>query len=849
MKTVTFYSYKGGVGRTLVLANFAEHLAANGYKVFVLDLDLEAPGIHYKLRLPALEELVILTVSYLIKGGLPHLAPVILQKYLKPVEEKELPRNLGVVNYLKYWYDLDAIPTNLDEYIYEYKKAKHLPLNTISIIWLLLRESKLVKSMAGLLFVRKFLTGPINVMPAGNSKARDYWVKLGRLDWYSIFRKRKGINMFRALKYQIQAHFSPDYLLIDARTGITPVGGVATTLMMPDSLVMLFNCNRENLDGVGRVAKEVAQAPRIDGQKPIEIFPVAVRLPAIHSEYDNSINAKIDNLFKKALQDLTKKINLYPSQVLHTDREVEVNEYLVVGNSRTNESSVLYKDYQNLFARLLGNTPPFKNTLLDVIDIKYDERMRRIINIFTSKEFLGSKPPSLKNLLKKIKIGEATSQPESPDRSRWNLGWNVEELGVKGWENQLPQSLKEGLKEFWVFLPKFLAYYDPDFLEVTLSNLREKAKYIYFLMDERDVTRLKTVAVEIANKMGKGGKEIVAKNLRYIFVTDNLLRAYLRHLNYWIANPGSDLPDSNPLNPPGFEVITEKGKVTGAVRLETVECQEIVNLVKHSLGDGKALEGFSALEQITSSEQKTLPPPPKLELSYKERMDRVLSILKSLKTDPQAPIPSHLLRKIEIGAQTSKPQSDPDSELDRPLWNLDWDGVKGWQSNLPKNLKSLGGLSEFWVLLPSFLPYYDPDFREVTGSNLRKGVKYLYFLMDQRDVTRLKKVAVEIANTLGEEGKEIVAKNLRYIFVTNSLFRSYLRNLNYWIANPRSDIQYSIQVGFSYPDNPQGFEVVTEQDKPIGAIPLKQIECQEIVKLVTYSLGDGKALEGFPVIE
>ncbi len=45
---VTFYSYKGGVGRTLALANVAAALAGWGYRVLCIDWDLEAPGLsHY----------------------------------------------------------------------------------------------------------------------------------------------------------------------------------------------------------------------------------------------------------------------------------------------------------------------------------------------------------------------------------------------------------------------------------------------------------------------------------------------------------------------------------------------------------------------------------------------------------------------------------------------------------------------------------------------------------------------------------------------------------------------------------------------------------------------------------
>lgn len=45
MLKVTFYSYKGGVGRTLAMLNTAALLAERGRRVLVVDFDLEAPGL------------------------------------------------------------------------------------------------------------------------------------------------------------------------------------------------------------------------------------------------------------------------------------------------------------------------------------------------------------------------------------------------------------------------------------------------------------------------------------------------------------------------------------------------------------------------------------------------------------------------------------------------------------------------------------------------------------------------------------------------------------------------------------------------------------------------------------
>src|SRR4026209_1859456 len=42
---VTFYSFKGGVGRSMAMAAAGYLLAQRGLKVLVMDFDLEAPGL------------------------------------------------------------------------------------------------------------------------------------------------------------------------------------------------------------------------------------------------------------------------------------------------------------------------------------------------------------------------------------------------------------------------------------------------------------------------------------------------------------------------------------------------------------------------------------------------------------------------------------------------------------------------------------------------------------------------------------------------------------------------------------------------------------------------------------
>src|SRR5215470_10248573 len=47
---IAFYSYKGGTGRSMLVANIGWILASNGKRVLMVDWDLEAPGLHRYVR-------------------------------------------------------------------------------------------------------------------------------------------------------------------------------------------------------------------------------------------------------------------------------------------------------------------------------------------------------------------------------------------------------------------------------------------------------------------------------------------------------------------------------------------------------------------------------------------------------------------------------------------------------------------------------------------------------------------------------------------------------------------------------------------------------------------------------
>ena len=182
MKTITFYSYKGGVGRTLLLANLAKYLCRFGRKVFALDFDLEAPGLHYKLTTPE--------------------------------SRRELAGKPGVV-----------------DYVYSFVAGQERPPLLVGY----------TLEVGG----RDVARGNIRLMPAGDVPTAEYWRRLARINWHDMIYSEgcRGIPFFLELKAKIETEFAPDYLLIDSRTGITEIGGIATTVL-PDTIVCLRLKNR-----------------------------------------------------------------------------------------------------------------------------------------------------------------------------------------------------------------------------------------------------------------------------------------------------------------------------------------------------------------------------------------------------------------------------------------------------------------------------------------------------------------------------------------------------------------------------------------------------------------------------
>jgi hypothetical protein len=211
---ITFYSFKGGVGRTMALVNVAAELARRGRKVLVVDFDLEAPGLetYQRLQLPK-----------------PH---------------------PGIV-----------------EYVTEYRKKRQVPklLNH-------LYEAQPLGKKSGRLWV----------MPAGR-RDRAYRNALADLDWQQLYSKEDGFLLFEDMKLGWKEELNPDYVLIDSRTGDTDTLGICTR-QLPDSVVLMFALNEQNLAGLKNVCHDIRREATEGLKKTIHIHFVPANVPDVDDE-------------------------------------------------------------------------------------------------------------------------------------------------------------------------------------------------------------------------------------------------------------------------------------------------------------------------------------------------------------------------------------------------------------------------------------------------------------------------------------------------------------------------------------------------------------------------------------
>jgi tetratricopeptide (TPR) repeat protein len=230
---VTFYSWKGGVGRTMALANTAVQLARRGRRVLAVDWDLEAPGLE----------------RYFGVGG----AAATPRIKVRPAAEKS-----GLLGLLT-----DAAARGDASVSLRSWQRRCAAITVPPLPADLRRDAPNLKP------------APLHLLPSGHGSP-GYAHCLHAFSWPAFFTGQNGAEFLESLRDQWRDHY--DLVLIDSRTGLTDSGGVCT-VQLPDMLVLVFTANSQSIDdGLAFVtAAQGARAEFAFERAPMSVIPLLAR--------------------------------------------------------------------------------------------------------------------------------------------------------------------------------------------------------------------------------------------------------------------------------------------------------------------------------------------------------------------------------------------------------------------------------------------------------------------------------------------------------------------------------------------------------------------------------------------
>jgi cellulose biosynthesis protein BcsQ len=261
-RIVTFYSYKGGTGRSMLLANVAWVLASNGHRVLMVDWDLEAPGLHRYFH-PFLKDKTLCATDGLIDAITSFVEEAVSLSAVDAEEplsdEENSPPNTNSPPQSSQAADPSPQSSALEgqENPDWYIDYANLNRYAVPLDW-------------------KFPNGGHLDHLGPGRQGPSYATRVNLFDWEAFYGRFAGAAFLEAAKRFMQEAY--DYILIDSRTGVSDTSGICT-IQMPDLLVVCFTLNNQSIEGASTVAAGAvgvrAHSPTLP---PLTVFPVPTRV-------------------------------------------------------------------------------------------------------------------------------------------------------------------------------------------------------------------------------------------------------------------------------------------------------------------------------------------------------------------------------------------------------------------------------------------------------------------------------------------------------------------------------------------------------------------------------------------
>ena len=196
--------------------------------------------------------------------------------------------------------------------------------------------------------------GKLHVMAAGR-RGDSYAARLARIDWQSLYETMDGFLLMEDLKAQWEEQLRPDYVLIDARTGHSEVGGICTR-QLPDTVVVLFIPNEQNLAGLKQVVAAIRAEARTPTKKEVGLEFVASNVPALDDE---------EAILKSQLRRFSKELGFHRAHVIERYDSLHLMNQSIFVRSRP--ASRLAKQYRALTRKIVDRNIEDREAALRIL--------------------------------------------------------------------------------------------------------------------------------------------------------------------------------------------------------------------------------------------------------------------------------------------------------------------------------------------------------------------------------------------------------------------------------------------------------------------------------------------------
>ena len=157
------------------------------------------------------------------------------------------------------------------------------------------------------------------------------------------------------------------HCLIDSRTGLTDTGGICTALL-PHKLVVVFTPNRQSIEGLVNVAKQVSKYRRAsENLRPLVVFPLPSRIdPAaedLRKQWREHYQSQFEELFRQIYGVQDCDLTEYFDEVqLPYKTDYAYGERIAVLEESADALS-LNRAYRRFLERLIGSDCPWVTQL------------------------------------------------------------------------------------------------------------------------------------------------------------------------------------------------------------------------------------------------------------------------------------------------------------------------------------------------------------------------------------------------------------------------------------------------------------------------------------------------------